>query len=163
MRIEAQLIDARKDHELWAERYDRELIDVFAIQTAVAEEIARALNARLSPAEKTRIERKPTGSAEAYDYYLRAREDDLRPGAQPRAMRSAEQMYRKAIEIDPSFALARARLAFLHAWIYWFAVDSSPARLAEARNEADRALALQADLAEAHVAKGWVHYVQRDY
>jgi serine/threonine-protein kinase len=65
--------------------------------------------------------------------------------------------------LDPSFALARARLAQLHAWSYWFSVDSSPGRLAEARNEADRAVALQADLAEAHVAKGWVHYVQRDY
>jgi serine/threonine-protein kinase len=163
VRIEAQLIDARQDHQIWAERYDREVTDVFAIQSAVAEEIARALNARLSPVEKSRIERKPTQNTEAYDLYLRGREYELRPGYGPREMHVAEQMYRKAIELDPSFALARARLAVVHAQMYWFAIDPGGSRLDEAKKEADRAVLLQPDLAEAHAAQGWFYYVQRDY
>jgi len=163
VRVEARLVDARNDRQMWGDRYDRDLTDIFAIQTAVAEEIAGALHARLSAAEKTRLQHKPTGSPEAYDYYLRGREYELHPGNQPRDMQIAEQMYRKAVELDPSFALARARLAYLEAFMYWFAVDPSPARLASARKEVDRALALQPDLAEAHLALGVVHYVQRHY
>ena len=163
VRIEAQLIDARQDHQIWAERYDRELTDVFTIQSAVAEEIAKALHARLSSAEKTRIERKPTQSAEAYDLYLRGRDYELRPGFGPRDLQTAEQMYGKAIQRDPSFALARARLAIVHASAYWFGIDPSRARLADAKSEADQAFLLQPDLAESHAALGWFHYVQRDY
>ncbi len=163
VRVEAKLADARTDRQIWAERYDRDLTDVFAIETAVAEEIAGALKARLSTAEKSRLQRRPTGSTEAYDCYLRGREYDLRPGFQPRNLQAAEQMYRRAIVLDPSFALARARLALLDAWTYWFAVDPSPARLADAKREAEDALALQPDLSEAHVALGAIYYVQRDY
>src|SRR5207302_6279311 len=74
VRIEARLSDTHDDRQIWADRYDRELTDVFAIQSAVTEEIARALNARLSPEEKGRIERRPTKSSEAYEFYLRGRE-----------------------------------------------------------------------------------------
>lgn len=163
VRVEAQLIDARNDKEIWAERYDRELTDVFAIESAVAEEIAEALHAKLSPGERARIERKPTESTEAYEFYLRGLEYWLLPTRRPENWQVAEQLYRKAIELDPSFALAHARLGILHVFVYTYGVDASAARLADARNEADRALALQPDLPEAHLAAGNVHRVQHDH
>jgi TolB-like protein len=163
VRVEAKLAEARTDRQIWAERYDRHLTDVFAIETAVAEEIAGALEARLTRTEKSRLQRRPTGSTEAYDCYLRAREYDLRPGLQPLNLHAAEQLYRRAVALDPSFALARARLAQVNAWTYWMAVDASPARLADAQREAGTALALQPDLAEAHASLGAIHYVRRAY
>src|SRR6266852_5558014 len=104
VRVEARLIDARSDRQMWGERYDRDVTDIFAIQTAVAEEIAGALHARLSAAQKAQLERKPTQSAEAYDLYLRALEYANRPGAEPRNLEIAEGLYRKAVQMDPSFA-----------------------------------------------------------
>src|SRR5215472_17412220 len=74
VRVEAKLIDARRDRQIWADRFDRDLTDTFAIQTAVAEEIAGALHARLTPAQRAQVERKPTQSPEAYDLYLHALE-----------------------------------------------------------------------------------------
>ena len=164
VRIEARLSDTHDDSQIWADRYDRELTDVFAIQSAVTEEIARALKARLSPEEKGRIERRPTRSTEAYELYLRGREYEERPNQLAGDFRIAEQMYRRAIEKDPGFALAHARLSYLHtSRFYWYQIDASEARLAEAAREAERALTLDPDLAEAHIAAGNVPYVQRDF
>src|SRR5215467_13094855 len=109
VRDEARLMNARDDRQVWADHFDRDLTDVFGIQTAVAEEIAGALHARLSIAQKAQIQRKPTENAEAYDLYLRAREYENRPGYQPDNLEIAERLYRQAIQADPSFALARAR------------------------------------------------------
>jgi TolB-like protein len=119
IRIEAQLVDARSDKEIWAERYDRDLTDVFAIQSAVAEEIAQALHARLSPSERQRLERKPTESTEAYEFYLRGMEYAYQRDASLQNWQIAEQMFRRAIEIDPSFALAHARLGLQNGILYW--------------------------------------------
>ena len=164
VRIEARLSDTHDDRQIWADRYDRELTDVFAIQSAVTEEIARALKARLSPEEKGRIERRPTRSTEAYELYLRGREYEERPNQLAGDFRIAEQMYRRAIEKDPGFALAHARLSYLDtSRFYWYQIDASEARLAEAAREAERALTLDPDLAEAHIAAGNVPYVQRDF
>jgi TolB-like protein len=162
VRVQAQLIDAVGDREIWAERYDRELIDLFLIQTSIAEEISKALHARLLPEERSRIARRPTGNPDAYDAYLSAWE--LANRAHLQGLPAAELLYRRALGLDPDFALAWARLSFLHSTMYWFNFDHSKARLAQAREAADRALALQPDLPEAHAALGIFHYWSgRDY
>jgi len=164
VRVEAKLIDARSDRQMWGDRYDRDVTDVFDIQTAVAEEIAGALHARLSAVQEEQIARKPTQSTEAYDFYLRGLEYANRPGNQPDNLAIAEQLYRKAIQMDPSFALARARLAQVRLVTYWF-VAGTPDRVAEeAREEAEQSLRLQPDLPEGHLALGLYHYWRhRDY
>jgi len=162
VRVEARLIDARNDRQIWGDRYDRDLTDVFAIQTAVAEEIARTLQARLSPVQKAQIERKPTENAAAYDLYLRALEYDNRPGIQLHNLEIAERFYRQALQADPSFALARAQLALDKMWMF---VGGAPDSVAEeARDEAEQSLRFQPDLPEGHLALG--HYYslrQLDY
>ena len=164
VRVQAKLTDARTDRQMWAARYDRDLTDIFAIQAAVAEEIARALKARLSPAEKERLARKPTENAQAYDFYLQALEYENRPGRQPDHMAIAEGLYRKVRELDPAFALARARLASLRLSVFWF-INDTPGSVAEsAREEAEESLRLQPDLAQGHLALGYYQYWRhRDY
>jgi serine/threonine-protein kinase len=164
VRVEAKLIDARSDRQIWGAHYDRDVTDIFAIQTAVAEEIASALHAQLSAAQKAQIERKPTQSPEAYDLYLRALEYAHRPGYEPRNLEIAEGLYRKAIQMDSSFALARARLACVKIETFWF-VAGTPDRVAEeAREEAEQSLRLQPDLPDGHLALGLYHYHgRRDY
>jgi serine/threonine-protein kinase len=157
VRVEARLIDARNDRQLWGDRYDRDVTDIFAIQTALAGEIASALHARLSPAQKAQIENKPTKSAEAYDLYLRGLEYANR-GAQPDNFAIAERFYRQAIQLDPSFALARAQLASAKIRMYWSAVGTPDSVVREATEEAEQALRIQPDLAEAHIALGLCHY-----
>ena len=164
VRVEARLIDARNDLQIWSDRYDRDLTDVFGIQTAVAEEIARTLQTRISPAQKAQIERKPTESAAAYDLYLRALEYNNRPGVQPDNLEIAERLYRQAIQADPSFALARARLAYVRMRTYWFVAGTPESVAEEAKQEAEHALRLQPDLPEGHLALGYYHYWGRlDY
>ncbi len=164
VRVEARLIDARNDRQMWADHYDRDVTDVFAIQTAVAEEIAGALHARLSVVQKAEIARKPTESSEAYDLYLRALEYANRPGVQPDNLAIAERLYRQAIQTDPAFALARARLAYVRMTTYWAVAGTADSVAEEAREEAEKALHLQEDLPEAHLAIGAYHYWgQRDY
>src|SRR5262249_44649066 len=148
VRVEARLIDARNDRQTWADRYDRDVTDIFAIQSAVAEEIASTLHARLSAAQKTQMERKPTQSAEAYDLYLRALEYYHRPGFQPNNLAIAEQMYQKAIQADPSFALARAQLALVKVFTYWLVAATPDSVVEEAKEEAEHSLRLQPDLPE---------------
>jgi tetratricopeptide (TPR) repeat protein len=147
----------------WSARYDRDRTDLSGIQATVAEEIVQALHGHTSSAEKARITRKPTESAEAYDDYLRGHEYDGRPNRRPENWKNAEQMYRSAIALDPAFALAHARLAHLHARIAWWRLEPPAARLEQARDEAQRALALQPDLAESHLAVGWDHYARREF
>jgi len=164
VRVEARLIDARNDLQIWSDRYDRDLTDVFGIQTAVAEEIAKTLQARLSPAQKAQIERKPTENAAAYDLYLRALEYANRPGAQPANMEIAERLYRQAIQADPSFALARARLALVRMQTYWWVGGAPDSVAEEARDEAEQSLRLQPHLPEGHLALGLYYYFRhRDY
>ena len=120
VRVTAQLIDARTDTHQWAERYDRDLADVFAIQSEIAKAIADQLQAKLSPQEKARVEERPTGNTEAYVYCLRANQIERNPDTLLEDYKTAEQLYMQAIALDPNFALAHARLASTRAEIFHF-------------------------------------------
>ena len=163
VRITTQLIAAEEDEHLWAENYERELSDIFAIQADIAHRIAAALEARLSSEEETSIAAQPTENLEAYDYYLRGIEYVNRPGARPENYRNAQRMYEQAVELDPRFALAYGRLSNLHAYAHEFALDRSEERLRQAREAADRALQIDSDLPEGHLALGYYYYAVRDY
>jgi serine/threonine protein kinase len=156
VRLTVRLIDARTDKVLWAECYDRNLIDIFTIQSEVAQTIARKLTVALSPREKKRIEAKPTDNLEAYDLYLRGKELIASTTATltenlTEALRKAIPLLTEAVRLDPNFTLAYCALATAHASIYHFA-DKSPERRASADRAMNTALQLQADLPEVHLA-----------
>jgi len=156
VRVNAQLIDVRSDRHLWAQTYDRELADVFAIQSDLAREIANALQVKLSPAEKSRLARKPTENGEAYLAFVQAH--NLQSALEDfEKLKQSEQLYQRAIELDPQFALAFARYSQLESWIVHDG-DRSPERRNKARSLAERALQLQPDLPEAHLALGFSYY-----
>ncbi len=157
VRVQAQLIDARTDAHLWAERYDRELTDVFEIQSDIARQIATALKATLSPAEQTRLARKPTSNTAAYDLYLRARDYGNRSYSEANTRRSIEFL-QKSLALDPNFAEAWAYLAVKQADLYWFHFDRSTAIQEATRASAERALQLNPDLPDAHTAMANYHY-----
>ena len=156
VRVNVQLIDANTDEHLWANDYDRDVTDVFAIQSDLAQSIAEALQAKLSPGEKSEMTRKPTENGEAYLAFVQAHDlscafedfDKLKQG---------EQLFERAIELDPNFALALARYSQLESWIV-HTFDPTPARRGKARSLAERALQLQPDLPEAHLALGISYY-----
>ena len=163
VRVNVQLIDVANDQHIWAEDYDRELTDVFAIQSDLAQKIAGELRAKLSPTEKAQIERKPTENSEAYlafveGHDLLTRPDRLRPDTE-----KAEQLFERAIRLDPNFSRAFAALGWVEDWMY-HTFDPTPARKAKAQAVAEEALRLEPNLPEAHLALGFYHYYcQRDY
>jgi TolB-like protein/class 3 adenylate cyclase/Tfp pilus assembly protein PilF len=152
VRITAQLIDAASDAHLWAERYDRDLEDIFAIQTDVAERIVEALRVRLKPKERARLAGRPTDNLEAYQSYLKGRHFLNRRTATN--LREAMEWFRKAIGADPSFAHAWAGLADAWALLPYYSVRAVPEAGAEARAAAEHALALDPGLGEVHAALG---------
>lgn len=163
IRLVVQLIDALHDRHLWAQEYDRDLTDVFAIQSALAKEIAAQLKAKLSPDETTRINERPTTNKEAYDLYLQAHAMYSRPEETLDTLQRVEQLYERATQLDPSFALAFARLSHIESWIYYL-FDPRPERLAKATAAATEAMRLQPNLPESHLAAGYVaYYGKRDY
>ncbi|CAN5371296.1 hypothetical protein BH20VER3_BH20VER3_10030 [soil metagenome] len=151
--VNVQLIDARRDRHLWAQRYDRTIQDSLGLEGELATEIADALRARLTPEEKVRVAQKPTQNADAYILYLRALPHEQGPDTLLQDYRQAVDLYSRAIALDPDFALARAHLASTCAEIFHFhePLDSWKNR---ARSEAEAALRLQPDLGEAHFALG---------
>ena len=167
VRVTAQLIDARTDLHLWAEHYDRDLQDVFAIQSEIAEAIARQLRARLSPVEKAAIDARPTADLEAYDLYLQAKE--LVDGYQEtndwrESLLKAVRLLDAATARDGNFALAYCVAARAHDYLYSSGLDPTPARLALQENAVAAALRLQPDLGEAHLARALLLYHGlRDY
>jgi TolB-like protein len=164
VRVNVQLINADTDEHLWAEDYDRDLTDVFAIQTDLAQQIVRELQAKLSPTEKAQIERRPTENGEAYLAFVQAHELFYRPDGTFRAnTENAEQLFERATTLDPNFAAAFAGLARVHDWAY-HDFDKTPARKEKARAAAETSIRLQPDLPEGHLALGFYHYYcERDY
>ncbi len=155
VRITAQLIDAQTDAHLWAERYDRPLQDIFAVQSEIAQQIARALQAEPSPSEQARLERRPTASLTAHDYVLRAREH-LR-GASPHDGEAALSLLRRAQELDPAYPDAFAVLSEANRFRLRYASDHAQNRmwLDSAAVAARRAIALDPEFAPAYAELGW--------
>jgi TolB-like protein/Tfp pilus assembly protein PilF len=167
VRVSAQLIDARTDMHLWAEHYDRELADVFRIQSEIAEKVVAQLKAKLSPQEKTAIEEKPTHDLAAYDLYLRARDlvDALAfTAGGTENLLEAVRLLDNAIARDPSFLVAHCHLARAHDIIYFLGIDHTPARLALADAAVQAAMRLRPDAGEAHLALAQhLYWGYRDY
>jgi TolB-like protein len=156
VRVNVQLIDATNDQHLWAEDYDGDLSDVFKIQTDLATKIANALQAKLSPSEKEHMERKPTENNEAFLAFIQAHNLNGSYEDYPR-LQQGEQLYERAIALDPKFALAIARYSQLESWIY-HSYDPTSARKQKAVDLAEHALKLEPELPEAHLARGFAYY-----
>jgi tetratricopeptide (TPR) repeat protein len=168
IRVNAQLIDARNDAHLWAQTYDRDLADVFAIQSEIAKAIADQLQAKLSPNEKKAIEQPPTTDLAAFDLYSRAKSLVLTTSFSAtgdRDLRKAIELLDEAVKRDPSFFDAYCQLAYAHEFIYAIrASDHTPARLALAEAAVHAATRLRPDAAETHLARAQhLYYGLRDY
>ncbi len=155
--MNAQLIDTRTDTHLWVEQYDRDLNDLFAIQSEIAQKIAGQLHAKITPAEKLAIERKPTGDLVAFELYSRAnniwgitwgREDALK----------AIDLLNQAVARDPSFLEAYCKLAVIHDQLYFYGLDHTPARLAAAEAAVEQAFRIRPNAGEAHLARAFHLY-----
>lgn len=166
VRVTAQLIDAHSDKHLWAKSYDRELKDIFAIQSELAIEIAKALKISLAPQEQTRLAKKPTDNLEAYDLFLRHHDLVNQSAGSIRTVSSVKDriaLLSKAVELDPKFALAWARLAAEHARAFDYAVDKTPTRLNKAREAMERAQALAPEDPLVKIEEGaYYHYALND-
>src|SRR2546421_7706582 len=166
VRVNVQLIDARADSHLWARSYDRDIKDVFAVESEVAQEIADSLQAKLSPAEANTLATAPTKDTAAYDLFLKG-ESQLRAAnasLRPESFDQAIAWYQQAIARDANFALAMARLAESRLSQHWFVETFTEPELAEVKQTVERALALAPDLAKAHVALGpFYYYGYRQY
>ena len=161
--VNVQLIDVRNSRQIWANRYDRTLVDSLGLQGELASEIAEKLRATLSEDEKAQTITKPTRNADAYVFYLRAKQISQNPDTLLEDYKTAEQLYNQAIELDPDFALAHARLASLCAEVFRYYEPTESWRT-KARAEAETALRLQPNLAEAHFALGQcIYWMDQDY
>ena len=166
VRVNVQLIDARADSHLWAKTFDREIKDVFAVESEVSQEIADALQAKLSPKEANNLATAPTRNPEAYDLFLKGEfeEREAERSLKSEAFDEATGWYRQAIDRDPKFALAMARLVESRMFRSWFLKSLTEAQLPEVKSMAEQALALEPDLAETHIALGeFYYYGQRQY
>lgn len=165
VRINVQLIDTETDEHLWAEIYDRALSaeSMFAIQSEMATAIAEALSATLSPEEIARLNERPTQNTRAYDFYLSGN-DYYSRSDQIATIPLAVQMYERAVQEDPEFALAHARLSIAHSVVYWFSIDRTQMRRDTAAAALERAELLQPGLPEAQLARAIYYYRGfRDY
>jgi TolB-like protein/Flp pilus assembly protein TadD len=163
VRVNVQLINANNDEHIWAEDYDRDLTDVFAIQTDLAQKIAFALQAKLSANEKARLDRRPTQDLDAYLLYVQAHDYANRPDRFRETSLKAEELFEQAIKLDPKFAAAFAGLSMAQSWLY-HSFEPTPARREKARLNANESLRLQPNLPEGHLALGFSYYYgDRDY
>ncbi|MCH7620007.1 MAG: tetratricopeptide repeat protein, partial [Candidatus Marinimicrobia bacterium] len=163
VRIIAQLIDASTDKHLWAETYDRDLDDIFAIQSDVAKKIAAALKASLSPEEEKSIYEKPTNSVEAYDLLLKGRllTESATSGGGKGELEEAIKLFEQAIELDPEYIAAYTRLAKAHLIMYWDGHggwDRTDERLAKAKRVIDKASEIDPEHPDVQLAKGYYYY-----
>ncbi len=158
VRITPQLIDVSDNTHLWAHNYERALTQIFAVQEEIATHISDALDLTLNAAERKAIESVPTKNMQAYDYYLRGLEYFNRMDP------FAEQMLKKAVELDSTFVPALARLSHFHSIKYWIMGDRTAERIRQIKINADKALELDPDYYNAHMALGYYYYyVGRHY
>jgi serine/threonine protein kinase/Tfp pilus assembly protein PilF len=162
VRVNVQLIKAANDSHLWADTFDRKLIDIFSVDSEIAGAIADQLNAKLTGAEQKAITDRPTQNLAAYDAYLRGLSVEHR--ASNSAYKEAAAAYAAAVRLDPKFALAWARLATIQSYLYFNGIDTNTNSAAAVKEAAERATAVQPELGEAWIAQGAYRYrVQRDY
>jgi TolB-like protein/cytochrome c-type biogenesis protein CcmH/NrfG len=166
VRVNVQLLDARIDTHLWAKSYDRDLKDVFAVESEVAQEIADTLRAKLSPSQSDALATAPTRDTEAYDLFLKGEYEEHQAESVLNAelFDRAQTFYRQALARDRNFALAYARLAYSESYRHWFITNLTSAQLTEVKSNIDRALAIAPALPDAHLALGMFYYWgYRDY
>ncbi|MEK6373715.1 MAG: protein kinase [Acidobacteriota bacterium] len=160
VRVSAQLINARDGFPLWSDRYDRGLSDIFAIQEEIAQKIVDALRVTLTDREKRAIEKQSTFDIRAYEFYLRGRRYFYQFRRSHFEM--ARQMFTRAIQIDPSYALGHAGLADCASLLYMF-WEATPENLEQARSASEQAIELDPSLAEAYVSRGMAKSLRRDF
>src|ERR1044071_9119285 len=161
--VNVQLIRAATDEHLWADSYDRKLDDVFGVEGEVANKIAEQLNAKLTGAEQKAVAEKPTQNAAAYDAYLRGLTIEHN-NYNYDAYVQADRNYQRAVELDPNFALAWARMAILRSFLNFNAIDSNTYTADSVKQAADRAMALAPDAGESWIAQGSYRYrILRDF
>jgi TolB-like protein/Tfp pilus assembly protein PilF len=158
VRVSVQLIDALSDRHIWSENYDRTMADSLTLQGELATEIASEVGATISPQEKARLSATPTKNTAAYDAYLRGRALEGQWETDFSNFEKAAQAYQEAVNLDPGFTLAWIYLSAADSGLYWEGVDRTPARLAAAKAAADRAIALDPNLPEIHLALGYYRY-----
>jgi serine/threonine-protein kinase len=167
VRVNAQLIDARDDAHLWAQTYDRDLADVFAIQSEIAKAIADQLQAKLSPSEKSAIEQRPTNDVAAFDLYSRAKNLMLTTAFSAIAGKQLDEaitLLNEALQRDPSFFVAQCQLARAHDQLYALGLDHTSARLAKADAAVEGAIRLRPEAGESHLVRAQhLYYGYRDY
>ncbi len=160
LHMNMQLIDTRTDTHIWAEQYDRDLNDLFAIQSEIAQKVAQRLRAKITAAERLAIERRPTGDLVAFDLYSRA--SHMFPGASfgdgMANFGQAIELLNQAVARDPSFFQAYCQLAWAHDELYFSGLDHTPARLASAEAAIQAAFRLRPDDGETHLARAWNLY-----
>jgi len=164
IRITPSLIDVSRDEQLWSDSYDEVLEEVFAVQSRVAEQVIRELNLTLGDSALQAIETRPTDNLDAYRLYLQGIESQTHSYYSPEHRLETITLFQRAVELDPKFALAWAALSSEHSYFYHLRFDTTDDRRRAARQAVDRALELDPDLAEAHLALGKYHYrCHRDY
>jgi serine/threonine protein kinase/tetratricopeptide (TPR) repeat protein len=163
LHMNMQLIDTRTDTHIWAEQYDRDLNDLFSIQSEIAQKVAQQLRAKISAAEKLAIERRPTGDLVAFDLYSQA--SHMLPGGDATVkFGQAIDLLNQAVARDPSFFGAYCQLAWAHDELYFSGLDHTPARLASAEAAIQAAFRLRPDDGETHLARAWhLYHAHLDY
>jgi len=163
VRIIPQLVRASNDTHVWAQAYDNDMSEVFRVQSDLAEQVAQALDITLVERERQALRSRPTENMEAYDYFLRGNQYFYRSDLE-NDRKIAVQMYERAVELDPTFALAYAQISRCHAHMYWLHHDHTGERIWMARKAVDKALQIAPDLPETHLALGTYYYYGRlDY
>src|SRR5512132_1935623 len=164
VRVNVQLIKAANDSHLWAETYDRKLTDIFSVESEIAKGIAESLQAKLTNREEQALAVKPTNNPEAYDAYLRGLAFEGRSLSSPETLREFKGFYERAVQLDPNFALAWARLSRADAFLYFSSSDQTSARRDAAKSALENAQRLQPNSSETLLALGYYQYrVLRDY
>ncbi len=164
VRVNVQLVNAQTDFHLWADTYDRKLVDIFVVESEIAKAIAESLQAKLTGSEQRALAVKPTNNSEAYDAYLRGLAFEARTTSSLNDQAKVVGFYERAVQLDPAFALAWARLSRANAHMYFGSLDSTTARRDAAERALDTAQKLQPNSPETLLAQAYYQYwVLRDY